>query len=102
MTAPQGCWTCKRYGIRLVWPDEPCARRGELILCRVANAATPHDYPQDNYCRFLNFTWMDFCLKEKRLTWRQFIERTSAGPLHTLSLHSPIVGEDAMLLAYCL
>ncbi|CRK34985.1 hypothetical protein BN1708_006608, partial [Verticillium longisporum] len=88
------------YGIRLVWPDEPCARRGELILCRVANATSPHDYPQDNHCRFLNFTWMDFCLKEKRLTWRQFIERTSAGPLHSLSLHSQIVGEDAMLLAY--
>lgn len=93
---------CAGYGIRLVWPDEPSARRGELILCHVANATSPHDSPQDNHSRFLNFTWMDFCLKEKGLTWRQFIERTYAGPPHSLSLHSPIVGEDAILLAYCL
>ncbi|KAJ0108792.1 uncharacterized protein J7T55_011283 [Diaporthe amygdali] len=88
MKAAQGCWTCKNF-----------------VACSVAGLASVERYPQSRERRYLNFTNRDFRLAEKRLaethlTWHPFMERISARPSLALSPHSPVVGEDAMLLAY--
>ncbi|KAK2596550.1 hypothetical protein N8I77_013436 [Diaporthe amygdali] len=129
MKAAQGCWTCKKrkigcdrsipycnncsrtkrqcggYGIRLNWPDQLSNRRKDFVVCSVAGLASVERYPQSRERRYLNFTSRDFCLAEKRLAethlpWHPFMERISARPSLALSPHTPVVGEDAMLLTY--
>ncbi|KAH8788030.1 fungal-specific transcription factor domain-containing protein [Diaporthe sp. PMI_573] len=124
MKAAQSCWTCKErkigcdrsiphcnnctrterqcagYGLRLNWPGHRSNRRRDLIICNVAGLASVERRPRSRERKYLNFTNKDFRLAEKRLTWHRFMERISARPSLSLSLHSPVVGEDAILLTY--
>jgi hypothetical protein len=92
---------CAGYGIRLNWPGHRNNRRRDLIICNVAGFASVERRHQSRERKYLNFTNRDFRLAEKRLTWHRFMERISARPSLSLSLHSPVVGEDAILLTYC-
>ncbi|KAK7223114.1 hypothetical protein V2G26_011117 [Clonostachys chloroleuca] len=125
MKAQHGCWTCKKrkigcdrnipncnncsrtsrkclgYGLRLTWPG--CRNRRK----REQDALT-YELP-NNYAtlerrhgrQFISFGEMDILASKGHVfgqdVWEKYlVER----PQFTLSLHSPIVGQDAILLDY--
>lgn len=83
------------------WPDHLSNRCKDFILCSVTGLASADRYPQSRQRRYLNFNSTDFRLAEKSLTWHHFMGKISTRPSPPLSLHSPVVGEDAMFMTYC-
>ncbi|KAK1512112.1 hypothetical protein CTAM01_01042 [Colletotrichum tamarilloi] len=125
MQADKGCWTCKQrkigcdksiphcdncvrtrrecagYGIRLNWPDQLRSREKDLIVCPVVEIASAQEHPQTLGTRFLNTTHRHFRLATKRrVTWHQVMHRASVGPVASVTLYSPQLDEDGMLLVY--
>ncbi|KAK1715641.1 fungal-specific transcription factor domain-containing protein [Colletotrichum lupini] len=125
MQADKGCWTCKQrkigcdksiphcdncvrtrrecagYGIRLNWPDRLRSREKDLIVCPVVEIASAQEHPQTLGTRFLNTTHRHFRLATKRrVTWHQVMHRASVGPVASVTLYSPQLDEDGMLLVY--
>lgn len=60
------------------------------------------DAPSQHYGeQFLNFTFKDLVLARARISGIDISESPVGGLQRGLSLHSPLVGQDAILLSYC-
>ncbi|KAJ3525201.1 hypothetical protein NM208_g11740 [Fusarium decemcellulare] len=119
--ATQGCWTCKRrkigcdktipacnncsrtgrvclgYGLRLVWADRPDGRRKETgnVICVTASDQSKEGKDYGN--KFLNFTFEDILSAKSDLAADVL---SAIPPRPSLSLHTPLLGQDGMLLSY--
>ncbi|KAH6691315.1 fungal-specific transcription factor domain-containing protein [Plectosphaerella plurivora] len=124
MKATRGCWTCKKrkigcdktlpgcnncartgrecagYGCRISWPDESRKRARDLIICTTSTTTDVASHPPGTRRAFLNFTFGDYGFSNKHLTWRRYLSEAYPAPAMPMSLHTPVVGEDASYLAY--
>ncbi|KAF5009071.1 hypothetical protein FDECE_4694 [Fusarium decemcellulare] len=86
--ATQGCWTCKH---------RPDGRRKETgnVIC--ATASDQSKEGKDYGHKFLNFTFEDILSAKSNLAADVL---SAIPPRPSLSLHTPLLGQDGMLLSY--
>ncbi|KAF3763683.1 hypothetical protein M406DRAFT_352432 [Cryphonectria parasitica EP155] len=95
-----GCWTCKRYDRKLVWPNQPDGRRKTPNL--PTHTAPELDHSSGFYYgqQFLNISFDDFEQGRRGLGPLSLLSKTNTRPQQSLNLVPELQGHDADLLLY--